>query len=144
VVKYGFIKKNRSYIDKLQSQLKQKDSEIEQLKNLLIVAKNQFKELKAENFDLSANMAVMANRNLETLRKQLEQAQARIQELEKKQVYPAAIKKDNNGNPITSEIIVKLFNSGMNPNQISKKIGNMTHQAIRARLKKLGLYGKGK
>lgn len=141
MVEDGFIKKNRSYIDKLQSQLNQTDNENQRLKQLLIEERKQFEELEAENFDLRANMAVMANRNLETLRKQLEQAQARIIELEEKQVYPAAIKKDSNGNPITSEIIVKLFNSGMNPNQISKKIGNITHQAIRARLKKLGLYG---
>jgi len=74
-------------------------------------------------------MAVLSNESSveEQLRKQLEQAQARIKEIEEKQVYPAALKKDANGKPISSQVIVQLFESKMNPNQIGKKLG-MTHQ----------------
>lgn len=122
-----------------------KDSEIEQLKQMVMEAKKQCEELDTENFILKGYKCMVENGSSEEqqLRKQLEQAQARIKELENKQVYPAAIKRDSNGEVITSEIIIGLFNNGMNPNQISKQLG-MTHQATRKRLKKSGLYGKSK
>jgi len=145
MIENGFTKKNGSYIDKLQTQLNEKEREIQQLKHLLIETKKQFKELEDENFELRANVIVLSNGSSDEaqLRKQLEEAQARIQELEKKRVYPSAIKKDIEGKPITNETIEQLFKSGMKPNQIGIQL-SMTHQAIRKRLENLGLYGKKK
>ncbi|GAB6152572.1 hypothetical protein JCM17380_13220 [Desulfosporosinus burensis] len=138
----GYNRKSDRQMDWLQRQLKEKDRELQRLTQLLIEAKKQFEELEKENSESKLYKSVVENGSTEEqqLRKQLEEAQERIQELEEKQVYPAAMKKDSNGNPITNEIIVELFESGMNPNQISKYLGNMTHQGIRARLKKLVLY----
>lgn len=144
MIETNFIKKFDRQIDCLQSQLKQKDFEIEQLKQLVIEAEKQTEKLVAENLELEMYKCLVENGTLveQKLRRELEEAQARIKELEENHLYPAATKKDPNGNTITNDVIVQLFKRGMNPNQISKYLGNITHQAIRARLKKLGLYGK--
>lgn len=143
MVENGNNRKSDRQMDWLQRQLKEKDRELERLTQLLIETIKHLDELEKENLELKIYKSVVENGSQEEqqLQKQLEEAQVKIQDLEEKQVYPAAIKKDSNGNPITSELIVKLFVSGMNPNQISKHLGNITHQAIRSRLTKLGLYG---
>lgn len=136
----GYNRKSDRQMDWLQRQLKEKDRELERLTQLLIETRKQFKELATE-LELYKSVVENGSPEEQQLRKQLEEAQARIKALEEKQVYPAAMKKDSNGYTITNETIVELFNSGMNPNRISKKLGNMTHQAIRKRLENLGLYG---
>ena len=97
-------------------------------------------DLENRNNQLLQTINVMSKHSLDEhqLHEQLEQAQEKIKTLEQKQVYPPATKKDANGEPISDNTIVQMFNGGMNPNQISEQIG-LTHQAIRARLKKLGL-----
>jgi chromosome segregation ATPase len=98
-------------------------------------------DLENRNKQLLQTINAMSKQSLyeHQLHEQLQQAQEKIRILEQKQVYPPATKKDANGEPISDNTIVQMFNGGMNPNQISEQIG-LTHQAIRARLKKLGLY----
>ena len=98
-------------------------------------------DLENRNKQLLQTINTMSKHSLyeHQLQEQLQRTQEKIRILEQKQVYPPATKKDANGEPISDNTIVQMFNSGMNPNQIGKQIG-LTHQAVRERLKKLGMY----
>jgi uncharacterized protein YoxC len=72
---------------------------------------------------------------------QLKEYQSKANKLESRHYFHSAIKKDANGNPITNEAIITLYEKGVKIKELSRRFG-LSDQQIRNRLANEGVYKK--